>query len=110
MAHPPSTLQRLLSHLAPHRRLVQAASACSLLNKFFDLAPPVLIGLAVDVVVQQQTSWLARLGAVTVPSQLGVLAGLSFLVWSAESLFEYLYGVLWRNLAQTTQHSLRLQP
>jgi len=40
---------------------------------------------------------------------LGVLAGLSFLVWSAESLFEYLYGVLWRNLAQTTQHSLRLQ-
>jgi ATP-binding cassette subfamily B protein len=109
MAHPPSTLQRLLSHLAPHRRLVLAASACSLLNKFFDLAPPVLIGLAVDVVVQQQTSWLARLGAVTVPSQLGVLAGLSFLVWSAESLFEYLYGVLWRNLAQTTQHSLRLQ-
>ena len=109
MAHPPSTLQRLLAHLAPHRRLVLAASACSLLNKFFDLAPPVLIGLAVDVVVQQQTSWLARLGAVTVPSQLGVLAGLSFLVWSAESLFEYLYGVLWRNLAQTTQHSLRLQ-
>ena len=102
-------LQRLLAHLAPQRRLVLAATACSVLNKFFDLAPPVLIALAVDVVVQQQTSWLARLGAVTVPSQLGVLAGLSFLVWSAESLFEYLYGVLWRNLAQTTQHSLRLQ-
>ena len=102
-------LQRLLAHLAPHRRLVLAATACSLLNKFFDLAPPVLIGLAVDVVVQQQTSWLARLGAVTVPSQLWVLAGLSFLVWSAESLFEYLYGVLWRNLAQSTQHTLRLE-
>jgi ATP-binding cassette subfamily B protein len=38
-----------------------------------------------------------------------VLAGLSFLVWSAESLFEYLYGVLWRNLAQSTQHTLRLE-
>jgi len=103
------TLQRLLVHLQPHRRLVVAASLCSLLNKLFDLAPPVLIGLAVDVVVQQQTSWLARLGAVSVPSQLWVLAGLSFVVWSAESVFEYLYGLLWRNLAQTTQHSLRLE-
>ena len=26
-----------------------------------------------------------------------------------ESLFEYLYGVLWRNLAQTVQHELRLK-
>jgi ATP-binding cassette subfamily B protein len=79
------------------------------INKIFDLAPPVLIGLAVDVVVQQDTSWLAQLGATTVPTQLTVLAGLSFIVWTAESLFEYLYGVLWRNLAQSTQHSLRLE-
>jgi len=79
------------------------------INKIFDLAPPVLIGLAVDVVVQQDTSWLARIGATTVPTQLTVLAGLSFIVWTAESLFEYLYGVLWRNLAQSTQHSLRLE-
>ena len=80
-----------------------------MINKIFDLAPPVLIGLAVDVVVQQDTSWLARIGATTVPTQLTVLAGLSFIVWTAESLFEYLYGVLWRNLAQSTQHSLRLE-
>jgi ATP-binding cassette subfamily B protein len=69
----------------------------------------VLIGLAVDVVVQQNTSWLASLGFQTVPSQLTVLAGLSFVIWSAESLFEYLYGVLWRNLAQTVQHELRIE-
>ena len=84
------------------------------MNKIFDLAPPVLIALAVDVLAaskldQQQTAWLARIGASDVPSQLMVLAVLSFLVWSAESLFEYLYGVLWRNLAQTTQHSIRLE-
>jgi len=85
------------------------AVSCSIINKVFDLLPPVLIGLAVDVVVQQDSSWLATLGATTVPSQLIVLAVLSFLVWTAESLFEYLYGVLWRNLAQTTQHSLRLE-
>ena len=90
------------------------AAFCSVVNKIFDLAPPVLIALAVDVlsassVNQQQTAWLSRFGAQDVPSQLLLLAVLSFLVWSAESLFEYLYGVLWRNLAQSTQHSLRLE-
>lgn len=104
-----SGLQRLLISLQPHRRLVLLAASCSVLNKLFDLAPPVLIGLAVDVVVRQQTAWLSRFGFASVPSQLALLAVLSFLIWSAESLFEYLYALLWRNLAQTVQHSLRLE-
>ena len=102
-------LQRLIRTLRPHRRQVWLAVICSVLNKLFDLAPPVLIGLAVDVVVQQDTAWLTRFGVSTVPGQLAVLAVLSFVIWSAESLFEYLYGVLWRNLAQTVQHELRLE-
>jgi ATP-binding cassette subfamily B protein len=106
--HPPA-LQRLIHTLRPHQRQVWAATACSVLNKLFDLAPPVLIGLAVDVVVQQDTAWLARFGVVTVPGQLTVLAVLSAVIWSAESLFEYLYGLLWRNLAQTVQHELRIE-
>ncbi|MCT0219570.1 ABC transporter ATP-binding protein/permease [Synechococcus sp. CS-1329] len=111
MAHPSARtpISRLLGALRPHRRLVWLASICSVLNKLFDLAPPVLIGLAVDVVVRQQTSWLANLGLSSVPSQLTALAVASFVIWSAESLFEYLYGVLWRNLAQTMQHELRLE-
>jgi len=105
----PSPLQRLLRTLRPHRRLVWLAASCSVLNKLFDLAPPVLIGLAVDVVVRQDNAWLAAFGVSTVPGQLGVLAVLSFLIWSAESLFEYLYALLWRNLAQRVQHELRLE-
>jgi len=89
--------------------LVRLAALCSVLNKLFDLAPPVLIALAVNVVVQQDTSWLASWGVTSIPGQLGVLAGLSFVIWSAESLFEYLYALLWRNLAQTVQHELRLE-
>ncbi|MBM5803893.1 MAG: ABC transporter ATP-binding protein [Cyanobacteria bacterium K_DeepCast_35m_m2_155] len=104
-----SPLPRLLAALAPHRRLLWLASACSVLNKLFDLAPPVLIALAVDVVVRQNTAWLTAFGFTTVPAQLSVLAVLSFVIWSAESLFEYLYGLLWRNLAQTVQHELRLE-
>ena len=89
--------------------MVRLAALCSVLNKLFDLAPPVLIALAVNVVVQQDTSWLASWGVTSIPGQLGVLAGLSFVIWSAESLFEYLYALLWRNLAQTVQHELRLE-
>ena len=104
-----SPLLRLIRHLAPRRTLVIAATACSILNKLFDLAPPALIGLAVDVVVRGQQSVLAGMGAATVSQQLWLLAGLTLVVWSAESLFEYLYDVLWRDLAQSTQHSLRLE-
>jgi ATP-binding cassette subfamily B protein len=104
-----TSLHRLLRALRPHSRQLRLAALCSVLNKLFDLAPPVLIGLAVDVVVRQDNAWLALFGVTRVPAQLAVLAVLSFVIWSAESLFEYLYGLLWRNLAQTVQHELRLE-
>ena len=104
-----SPLRRLITVLKPHRRQLWLAAVCSVLNKLFDLAPPVLIGLAVDVVVRQDNAWLTAFGVSSVPGQLTLLAVLSFVIWSAESLFEYLYGLLWRNLAQTVQHELRLE-
>jgi ATP-binding cassette subfamily B protein len=36
------------------------------------------------------------------------LALLSLVIWAFESIFEYAYARLWRNLAQTIQHHLRL--
>ena len=102
-------LARLLSSLKDERPLIVGASVSSVLNKLFDLAPPVLIGLSVDVVVKEQNSWLGGLGIKTVPDQIAFIALISFLIWTAESLFEYLYGILWRNLAQKTQHKLRIR-
>ncbi|MEA5540271.1 ABC transporter ATP-binding protein [Limnoraphis robusta Tam1] len=84
------------------------ATICSILNKLFDLAPPVLIGAAVDVVVNQQDSFIARWGVENVVAQLWVLSLLSLIIWGLESAFEYAYSLLWRNLAQTLQHDLRL--
>jgi ATP-binding cassette subfamily B protein len=78
------------------------------LNKVFDLAPPALIGVAVDVVVQQQESMLAQWGLPDVRSQLIFLSILSLVIWALESGFEYAYQRLWRNLAQSIQHHLRL--
>ncbi|MBD2054931.1 ABC transporter ATP-binding protein [Oculatella sp. FACHB-28] len=91
-----------------YRRQIWQASICSVLNKLFDLAPPALIGIAVDVVVEQQDSMLARLGLESVFSQLLALTLLSMVIWGLESIFEYAYARLWRNLAQTIQHDLRL--
>jgi ATP-binding cassette subfamily B protein len=103
-----SPLSRLLRYSRAHRRQVWWASTCSVLNKFFDLAPPVLIGLAVDVVVQQQDSLIAGWGVVGIRAQFVVLSLLTVLVWGLESAFEYAYDVLWRNLAQTIQRDLRV--
>jgi ATP-binding cassette subfamily B protein len=100
-------LLRLWRRSAAHRRRALVAGLCSFTNKVFDLAPPVLIGAAVDVVVERNDSLLARLGAPSLEAQLLWLAVLTFIVWAAESLFEYLYAVLWRNLAQDVQHELR---
>jgi ATP-binding cassette subfamily B protein len=104
-----SPLLRLFHYTASHRTQVYQAIVCSILNKIFDLAPPALIGMAVDVVVQKQDSWMASWGLKTIAAQLGVLSVLTLLIWSGESAFQYAYDRLWRNLAQTTQHELRLE-
>ena len=100
--------RRLLNYMKPHRGTVRLAAFCSVLNKFWDLAPPLLIGLAVDVVVLKEDSALASTGLIDPWHQLVALSVLTFIIWGLESLFEYFYGVLWRNLAQTVQHELRL--
>ena len=102
-------LVRLWGYARPHRRQIILASTCSVLNKVFDLAPPLLIGMAIDVVVSQEDSFLAQLGVTSVVAQLWILAILTLLVWGLESAFEYAYQVLWRNLAQTLQHELRVE-
>lgn len=104
-SHP---LLRLLQYARSHRRQIVLSTLFSVLNKVFDLAPPVLIGAAVDVVVAQEDSLLARLGFPEVQTQLIILAVLTLIAWGLESLFEYWFALGWRNLAQTLQHELRV--
>jgi ATP-binding cassette subfamily B protein len=103
-----SPLRRLWRYATPHRAQIVRASAWSFLNKLFDLAPPVLIGAAVDIVVRQEDSVLASFGIEQPRTQVVALAVLTFAIWALESLFEYLHAVEWRNLAQTVQHDLRV--
>ena len=101
-------LLRLWNYATKHRGRILAATAFSILNKAFDLAPPVLIGAAVDVVANRENSFIAGLGIPELTSQIVFLGVASFVIWVFESVFEYQYAVMWRNLAQTIQHELRL--
>jgi ATP-binding cassette subfamily B protein len=103
-----SPLRRLLKYAAPHRRTVQTAAACSFLNKVFDIAPEILIGMAVNLVTGAPVPLLGFLGPAHPFVGLYWLAGLTLVIWVLESAFEFLYEVQWRGLAQTIQHELRL--
>jgi ATP-binding cassette subfamily B protein len=91
-----------------YREKIVLASIFSFLNKAFDLAPPFLIGLAVDVVANQGDSFLAGLGIEDPKMQIVAIAIVTFVVWGFESLFDYLAEVKWRNLAQAIEHDLRV--
>jgi ATP-binding cassette, subfamily B, bacterial len=103
-----SPLRRLLRYAEQDRRRVWLAAFFSFVNKLFDIAPEILIGIAVDVVVNRQQSWVARLGVTDQGAQLRWLALATFIIWFLESTFEYLYSIEWRNLAQRLQHRLRI--
>ncbi|MBY6220787.1 ABC transporter ATP-binding protein [Marinobacter nauticus] len=102
-----AALGRLLRYARGCRRQIIAATTCSIINKLFDIAPEILIGVAIDVVVNQEESFVAGLGFETAQEQITILAVLTFFIWAGESLFEYLFQILWRNLAQRLQSDLR---
>ena len=111
MAQSPSSfsdLGRLLRYARAHHGRIGLATLCSVLNKLFDIMPEILIGMAIDVVVRQEESFIAGLGLAEPFHQILALGALTILVWGFESLFEFLLLVLWRNLAQRLQHDLRL--
>jgi ATP-binding cassette subfamily B protein len=106
-------LKKLLSYARAYRRDFQLATLYSILNKFFDVLPEVLIGVAVDIVVNGDKSFLARkvlvgFGITSTWHQLIFLGVLNVVIWCGESWFEYLLEVKWRELAQNLQHDLRL--
>lgn len=103
-------LRRLWHHASDHRPTILWAGFLSVLNKLVDLAPPFLIGAAVDVVVSGEDSWVADvLGITDERGQLVAIALLSTIVWVIESIAEYAYSLAWRNLAQAIQHEARVE-
>ncbi|MDQ2648891.1 MAG: ABC transporter ATP-binding protein/permease [Actinomycetota bacterium] len=103
-------LSELWQHARRHRAKVVKATVFSVLNKVCDVAPEILIGVAVDVVVNEDRSFVQRLfGVEDRFEQLSLLALITVLVWIAESVTDYIADVTWRNLAQTIEHDTRME-
>ncbi|MDH3902268.1 MAG: ABC transporter ATP-binding protein/permease [Xanthomonadales bacterium] len=103
-----SVLLRLMRYARGYRKRIWLASLCSVLNKLFDVMPEILIGMAIDVVVRQDQSFLADFGILEPFNQMLFLGALTIAVWAFESLFQFFLQILWRNLSQSLQHDLRL--
>lgn len=103
-----SPLKRLFEYSKLYSMKIYTATLFSVLNKLFDLAPPILIGAAVDIVVRRENSIFSNFGISNLIDQLIFLAILTLIIWLSESLFEYLYKIQWRNLAQIIEHQLRM--
>ena len=103
-----TSFARFIKYAKPWKNKIYVATFYSIINKLFDIAPEILIGIAVDLVVQGQNSLIAKLGFPDTQSQITFLAICTFLIWAFESLFQYLYSISWRNIAQNIEHSVRL--
>lgn len=101
-------LLKLFRYARGYRKDVIVATFYSLMNKVFDIFPEILIGVAVDVVVKQHDSMLAKLGIHDVITQVVALGLFTGLIWILESTFQYLYSLKWCYLAQHLQHDMRM--
>ncbi|MBH8571733.1 ABC transporter ATP-binding protein [Nostocaceae cyanobacterium CENA369] len=101
-------LQRLLNYARRYRQQIWQATSFSIINTILDIAPPWLIGTAVDILVKQQDSIIGKLGIKNIVSQFLLLSFITVIIWIFESLSQYVYDRIWRNLAQNIQHALRL--
>ena len=102
-----NSLKNLYLYSKEQETKVRRGILYSILNKLFYLAPPVLIGIAIDIVVEGSDSFLGSLGIEDRRQQLIVLAFLTFIIWALESTFDYVAAVTWRNISQDVEHSLR---
>ena len=57
-----SSLKQLLIYAKPWRSKIYLATFYSIINKLFDIAPEILLGVAVDLVVRKENSVIASLG------------------------------------------------
>jgi ATP-binding cassette subfamily B protein len=102
-------LRRLWRYADGHRGRVIWASVLTIANKVFDVFPEILIGFAIDVIVNQEHSFVADLTGIDGRwGQLVVLAAVNAAVWIGESITEWGYTMVWRNLSQTVEHEARM--
>jgi ATP-binding cassette subfamily B protein len=109
MDHNPTSTKRFFAYLAPYKWHLRGAISSSILNKIFDLMPPLLVGWVIDTVRGTPPFWIHLFtqsqNAFYLAAFLSVLAVLIFFF---ESLFQWAYQHSFMTLAQRVQHRLRM--
>ena len=99
---------RFFKYAKKWRIKIYLATFYSVINKIFDIAPEILLGIAVDVVTSSNGNFLDYFGVHGSEDQVVTLAVLTFGIWAFESIFQYMYMVGWRDIAQSIEHDIRL--
>ena len=98
---------RFFKYAKKWRLKIYLSTFYSVVNKLFDIAPEILLGIAVDVVASSGDNFLDYFGIHGSEDQVITLAFLTFGIWAFESIFQYMYMVGWRNIAQSIEHDIR---
>src|ERR1041385_4540033 len=86
-----------------------APSIAVLLMRMADLFLPFCIGLAVDILANGASAWIAAIGITTVGGQIVFVSILLMFGAALSSAFEYIQWRLWRRLAQQMRKDMRLE-
>eukprot|EP00050_Salpingoeca_kvevrii_P015567 m.48017 g.48017 ORF g.48017 m.48017 type:complete len:579 (-) comp6398_c0_seq2:427-2163(-) len=102
-------LTGLWRYLRHQRRRFGLACSASVVNKIFDLMPPVMVGWVIDTVEGDAPGWVDTFADMDDPTSVAfVLGGLILIVHFFESVFEFVFRLLFMTLAQDIQHDLRM--
>ncbi|MEM0997254.1 MAG: ABC transporter ATP-binding protein [Bacteroidota bacterium] len=104
-----SPMRRLLQFLRPYRGSLYSASSSSVINKIFDLMPPLLVGWVIDSVRGEAPEWITwTVGTNDNWTLAAFLAVVAVVIFGIESFFEWHYKYTFMRLAQRVQHDMRV--
>lgn len=112
MTQPESPMYRLFHFLKNYKKSVIWAVTSSVINKIFDLMPPILTAWIIDTAAGEMPGWVRQWGgddfAQNTVSVLVFFGILTILIFGFESLFEWSFKKEFMRLAQRVQHDLRM--
>jgi ATP-binding cassette subfamily B protein len=101
-------MRRLFSYLGSMRGRLSVSVGFSVVNKVFDLAPPILVAWLIDSVTGNAPAWMSGFGLTEMFPQIVFVAILTVLIFGVESLSQWGYAYGFMTIAQDAQHRLRV--
>lgn len=103
-------MKRLFNYLRAHSIHLYLSIGSSVLNKIFDLMPPLLTGWIIDTVRGEPPMWIERVMNTQIAFNVAIfLSVMAVIIFALESFFQWGYQFGFMTLAQKVQHELRVK-